>query len=48
MGYSKGKVIHRTKATANKVARSCREINLKYKIRKLKNGYRVDKDWGKN
>lgn len=43
--YSKGQVVHRLKKNAEKVAQSCREINMKYKIRKLKNGYRVDKDW---
>jgi hypothetical protein len=45
MGYSKGQVIHRLKRNAEKVAKSCREENIKYIIRKLKKGYRVDKDW---
>ena len=45
MTYSKGQVIHRLMRNAEKVAKSCREVNIKYKIRKLKSGYRVDKDW---
>ena len=45
MGYSKAKVIHRTKAKADEMAKKCKSIGLKYKIIKLKNGYRVDKDW---
>jgi|ETNvirnome_2_300_1030623.scaffolds.fasta_scaffold01328_6 hypothetical protein len=45
MAYSKGKTIHRTKRTALKVARACREENIPCKITKVKGGYRVDKDW---
>jgi len=43
--YSKGKTIHRTKTSANKIAKSCREIKVPCKIVKLKKGYRVDKNW---
>lgn len=43
--YSKGRTIHKTKRTANKVATSCRDVNIPCKIVKLKKGYRVDKDW---
>ena len=43
--FSKGVKIHRSKKSANKIAGHCRAINMKYRIRKLKKGYRVDKDW---
>ena len=43
--YSKGKIIHRTKKSALKVVKSCKAINIPYKIKKLKKGYRVDKNW---
>lgn len=43
--FSKGKVIHKTKRTALKVARSAKEIGIPTRIRKLKKGYRVDKNW---
>ena len=43
--YSKGKVIHRTKRSAMRVAKSCKATNIPFKITKLKKGYRVDKDW---
>jgi hypothetical protein len=43
--YSKGQTIHKTKRSANKVARSCKAVNMPYKIVKLKKGYRVDKCW---
>jgi hypothetical protein len=45
MGFSKAQTIHKTKRTALEIARQCRQENIKYRIRKLKNGYRVDKDW---
>ena len=41
--YSKGGTIHRSKASADKVAKSCKISGISYKITKLKNGYRVDK-----
>ena len=44
-GYSKGRTIHRTKASAQKIARSCRISGVKYRIVKLKGGYRVDKKY---
>jgi hypothetical protein len=43
--YSKGQTIHKTKRTAEEVAKSARAVGIPYKIRKLKNGYRVDKNW---
>jgi len=43
--YSKGKVVHRTKKTAKKIVKSCKEIGIPCKLRKLKKGYRVDKNW---
>lgn len=43
--YSRGRTIHKKKSSANKVAKSCKAINIPYKIVKLKKGYRVDKDW---
>ena len=42
-GFSKGKVIHRTKASAQKIAKDCRITGVKYRIVKVKGGYRVDK-----
>lgn len=41
--FSKGGTVHRTKRAAEKVAESCRASGVKYRIRKLKDGYRVDK-----
>jgi len=41
--YSKGKTIHKTKASADKVAQSCEVTGIAYRIRKVKGGYRVDK-----
>lgn len=43
--YSKGKIIHRTKKSAQIIAKKCRAVNIPYKIVKLKKGYRVDKNW---
>ena len=43
--FSKGKTIHKTKASAQKVADSCKAVGMKYRIRKLKKGYRVDKQY---
>ena len=43
--FSKGRVIHRTKRTALKVAKSAKAVGIPTRIRKLKDGYRVDKDW---
>ena len=45
MEYSKGKTIHRTKKSAERIAAHCRAVNLPYKIVRLKHGYRVDKNW---
>ena len=44
-GYSEGRTIHKTKASAMKVAKSCRATGVKYRIVKLANGYRVDKKY---
>lgn len=43
--FSKGGTIHKTKAAANKVAASCKASGVKYRIVKLKTGYRVDKKY---
>jgi len=43
--FSKGQIIHRTKKSANKIAKDCRAVGMKYRIRRLAKGYRVDKDW---
>ena len=43
--YSKGGTIHRTKRAAQKVARSCKMAGINYRIVKLKDGYRVDKQY---
>ncbi len=37
-----GKVLHRNKATAKEAAKYLESKNLKYRIRKLKTGYKVD------
>jgi hypothetical protein len=42
-GFSKGKTIHKTKRTADEVAKSCRISGVKYRIVRLAHGYRVDK-----
>jgi len=41
-GYYTGKVIHRTKATAEEAAEYLKSKGLGYRIRKLKKGYKVD------
>jgi len=43
--YSKGRVIHKTKKSAVRIARKCQQENIPYRIKKLKKGYRVDKNW---
>ena len=43
--YDKGAVIHRTRASAEKIGAHAKAIGIKYKIVKVKGGYRVDKDW---
>lgn len=43
--FSKGQTIHRTKAAAQKVADSCKAEGIPYRIRNLKDGYRVDKKY---
>jgi hypothetical protein len=45
MKFSKGQVVHRTKSGANKVIRSLKQVGMKYRVVRLKGGYRVDKDW---
>ncbi len=43
--FSKGKIIHRTKKSAQFVADKCKQENMRYRIVPVKGGYRVDKDW---
>ena len=43
--YQKGKVIHKTKASAQKIVNQAKSIDLPAKIVKVKGGYRVDKKW---
>ena len=43
--FSKGRTIHRTKKAAQKVADSCKVVGINYRIVKLKDGYRVDKQY---
>ena len=45
MAYSKGKTIHRTKASAQNIARQGRAVGVPSRIVKLAKGYRVDKKW---
>ena len=45
MGFSKGRTIHKTKKTADKVRKSAKAIGVPTRLIKLKKGYRVDKDW---
>ena len=42
-GYTKGKVIHRTKRSANKFAAETHAAGIPYRITKLAKGYRVDR-----
>jgi len=42
-GYTKGKVIHRTKRSANKFAVESRNAGIPYRITRLTKGYRVDR-----
>ncbi len=44
-GFSKGRTIHKTKASANEVAKSCRATGVGYRIVKVAGGYRVDKKY---
>ena len=44
-GYSKGGTIHKTKATTNKIVKSCRETGIPCRVIKLRTGYRVDKKY---
>jgi hypothetical protein len=41
--FSKGKTVHKTKKSANKVAKSAKIVGISYKIKKVKGGWRVDK-----
>jgi len=43
--FSKGKVIHKTRKTAEAIASQAKYIGVPTRIRKLKDGYRVDKNW---
>jgi len=43
--FSKGRTIHKTKASAQKVADSAKIVGIPYRIVKLKDGYRVDKQY---
>jgi len=43
--FSKGKTIHKTKASAQKIGDSCNVVGIAYRIRKVKGGYRVDKKY---
>jgi hypothetical protein len=44
-GYSKGGTIHKKKSSALKIAKSCRISGVRYRVVKLKKGYRVDKKY---
>jgi hypothetical protein len=41
--YTKGKKIHKTKKSAQKIGNLCKKLDIKYRIVKLAKGYRVDK-----
>jgi len=41
-GYYTGKVLHRTKATAEEAAKYLESKGTEYRIRKLKSGYKLD------
>ena len=43
--FSKGGTVHKTKKSAERIAASCRITGVKYRIRKVKDGYRVDKKY---
>jgi len=44
-GFSKGGTIHRKKASADKVAKACRDEGIPYRVVRLAGGYRVDKKY---
>ena len=41
--FSKGKTIHKTKRSAQKIGKKAKSLGIKYRIVKLAKGYRVDK-----
>jgi hypothetical protein len=43
--FSKGKVIHKTKKSAQKIGKKAKSVGVKYRIVKLAKGYRVDKKY---
>lgn len=43
--FSKGGTIHKTKSAANKIGEACKISGVKYRIRKVAGGYRVDKQY---
>jgi hypothetical protein len=43
--FSKGVTVHKTKASAKKIALAAHSVGIPYHIRKLKDGYRVDKKY---
>lgn len=43
--FSKGRTIHRTKRAAERVRKAAKDIGIPTRLVKLKDGYRVDKDW---
>ena len=43
--FSKGRTIHTSKASAEKIGESCRISGVKYRIRKVAGGWRVDKQY---
>lgn len=44
-GYSKGRVIHRTKKSAQKLAEEGRLIDVPCRVVPVHGGWRVDKKW---
>ena len=43
--FSKGGTIHKTKKSAQKIADQAKSVGIRYRIVKLKDGYRVDKQY---
>ena len=43
--FSKGQTIHKTKASAQQIADSAKIVGIPYRIKKVKGGYRVDKQY---
>ena len=44
-GYSKGGTIHKTKKTAQEIAKKSRSVGMRARVVKVADGWRVDKKY---